>query len=161
MPAPYKSFKNLYDLKSEKCITRSRRGVDWIDIRLRQFARGFVVFVLVFGLLTTAVMYGAFLYGRSPNGLGGGTPSRVILIFHESHTEYGWPFRVNSATNQSDPLDMLMQLNDGVLVRDPVSMIPVIVKSEAIVGIIGESAPLFPLATSTPTPVQATNTPSP
>jgi hypothetical protein len=136
-----------------------RQRVNWVldglYLRINQTSRWLAAFSFVIALFTTAVLYGVFLFGNSPQLLGGGAPSRVILVFDQPQLDANWPFAINvDYPHQSEPIDMLMQLTDGVLVRDPTNLTPVIVRSAIIRAIIDANPrpQLTPMPGTTPTP---------
>ncbi len=119
--------------------------------------------LLVLLIAFTAVGYGYddYGYGYSEHVLGGGRPTSVKLIFREPGTieSLGLPLVQDpSEAAQSLPVDLLMELSDGVLVRDPQLGIPVVIRDELLYGIID-----VPAATLTviPTPTAIPPTPTP
>lgn len=121
------------------------------------------VVLLILLSMATAITYGTHEhgYGYSDRALGGGKPSPIILIFKESGmiSSLGLPIQQNSIYGaQSEPIELLMELNDGLLVRDPQFQIPLIIRDELIYGIIDARSQLI---SPTPTPLNSTITPTP
>ncbi|MCC6612497.1 MAG: hypothetical protein IT320_03405 [Anaerolineae bacterium] len=111
--------------------------------------------ILFFTIVFVSSVYGSNVYGEIPRIRGGGEPSTVVLVFDEPQEDVDWPFRINPAyPRQTEPIEMLMQLTDGVLVRDPQNRVPVIVKADIIRAIIDASPQrqALPTATAAPTP---------
>lgn len=105
-----------------------------------------IVLLIVLGVI--GWNYGQGLYNRVPRYIGGGESASVILIFRPTDDilAFGFPFDTNpNAKLQSEPLELLMELSDGVLVRQPAIQVPVIVRDELLYGIMD-----VPSSTATP-----------
>ena len=96
----------------------------------------FSLFVFVVGV---GIGYGQTTYGYSPQWLGGGMPATVVLLFKEPQptatSVWGFPIDASLA-HRSEPVQLLLELSDGFLVRHQRTNVPVIVKSDALQGII-------------------------
>lgn len=118
----------------------------------------FVLFVILL-----ALVYGTSYYAQSPRMFGGGMPADVILIFREEQPTQNsiWSFPINSTNpRQSEQVQLLIELTDGVIVRDPSTGVVVIVKNDVLQGII--DAPVSNIVSSpTATPIQLLPTPTP
>ncbi|MCA9905053.1 MAG: hypothetical protein KC547_14455 [Anaerolineae bacterium] len=130
---------------------------------VRIFLRLCIIIVAFMGLYLVGTIFGFIHYSDVPTFLGGAQSSTVILVFDEPQTDAGWPFAINPANpRQTQPIEMLMPLTDGVLVRDPQNPVPVIVKSDIIRAIIDANPRRQPVPTVTATPTAApTETPTP
>jgi hypothetical protein len=91
-------------------------------------------------------------YSLVPRELGGGQPASVILTFNEEQPLDLWNFAINPEQPRlSEPLQLLIELNDGVLVRQGENYPAVIVKNHIIDAIQDASIPM-PQPTASPTP---------
>lgn len=109
-------------------------------------------------LLTVSIIYGLFVYPIIPHVLGGGKPATIILNLHSDYPAS--TLRLSSSSNQTTTGSLLLfaELTDGLLVADPSTGQFVVVKNEAIIGIIDDNIVSSLIeSTSTPTP---TNTPT-
>ncbi len=163
------------------CLNRSKRvHTLWVRVlsiisplyqRLRPLLRAawvvYQVFAWVlFGLLVigVALIYGTYYYAQSPRMFGGGMPSNVILVFREEQPTQSsiWGFPINTSNPcQSDEVQLLIELTDGVIVRDTGTNRTTIVKNDVLQGIIDVDATssnltniptTFPKFIGTPTP---------
>ena len=91
-----------------------------------------------------------FLFSNIPQSLGGGQPADAILIFNDKAQFQDLPIEVISGTRQSEPIQILSELNDGLLIHDDEDNLTLIIKNDWIGAIIDASNP-----TPTPTPLQA------
>ncbi|MBI1280135.1 MAG: hypothetical protein GC179_18545 [Anaerolineaceae bacterium] len=124
------------------------------------FAGGLFV-LLVIGV---AFIYGTSYYAQSPRMFGGGMPSEVILVFREEQPTQPsiWGFPINTATpRQSEPVQLLIELTDGVIVRDTATNKTIIVKNDVLQGIIDTHPVSSNPMTATAAPTQLSGTPTP
>jgi hypothetical protein len=94
---------------------------------------------LVLLIVLVALGYGATFYGQSWRMFGGGMPATVVLVFKEPQPQTGslWPFPIQpTEPHRSIPVELLLELTDGVLVRDKTTNIPVIVKNDTLQALI-------------------------
>lgn len=107
------------------------------------------IFLLVISL---GFSYGRVLYSVMPREIGGGMPATIILTFNEEQPLNLWNFAINPEQPRlSEPLQLLIELNDGVLVRQAEGYPAVIVKNHIIDAIQDVSIPM-PEPTASPTP---------
>lgn len=137
--------KNKYEpLSFSERVKRFRSNLKSLFIQ--------AMIILLSFTLAYSPFYGQNAYKNSPRYLGGGQLADVILIFQQPDklATMGLPIQMNPTyPAQSQPVELLMELSDGVLVRDPQTQIPVIIKNELIYGMI-DAAPPTPAATTTP-----------
>lgn len=112
-------------------------------INLRFSIAGIVIFALMYSFI-----YGATYYSQSPRMFGGGMPADIILIFNEAQAvqDSTWGFGVNPQNpRQSEPIQLIMELADGIIVRHPTTNSITTIKNHVIDGIIylDLSAPLI------------------
>lgn len=89
------------------------------------------------------IFYGAKYYPHTPHWLGGGQPVAVILTFNDEQPLNLWNFAINlEQPRLSEPLQLLIELNDGVLVRQAEGYPAVIVKNHIIDAIQDASIPM-------------------
>lgn len=123
---------------------------------------GYQIFVLLI-LALFGFIYGTSYYGQSLRMFGGGRPTDVILVFKEDQPTQNsiWAFPINSKNpRQSEIIQLLIELTDGVIVRHSSTGMAVIVKNDVLQGIIDASPPLPdtpPVSTLTPTQFPATS----
>lgn len=121
--------------------------------------------ILILFAILRAFVYGWDGYEHSARLLGGGQPADVILIFsqHEKLATMGLPIAINATyPAQSQPVKLLMELSDGVLVEDFLTQVPVIVKNELLYGMIDANPPTPSQQIATVSPAQtAATTPTP
>jgi len=140
-------------IKIVRFLERVLGLLEWLQGRVNRWLSVFLLVVLIYFIAHT---YGYAFYGSTESALGGGEPSTVILVFDEPQEDVGWPFAINpTQPRQTQPIEMLMQLTDGVLVRDPQYPVPVIVKADSIRAIIDASPQRQPPPTATTTPSAA------
>lgn len=127
--------------------------------------------ILTLVLLTAAMSLIAINYGRQiyelmPRFLGGGAPSSVFLVFKPVSdiqiVDLGLPIGMETVTSpsgtptpslRSQPVDLLMELSDGLLVRDPQQGIPIVIKNDLLYAVIDAEPRTFsPVVTATPAP---------
>ena len=109
---------------------------------------------LLLVILLIALVYGWNSYEYSPRLLGGGLPAKVILLFSQPDklSAMGLPIPTNATyPAQSEPVKLLMELNDGVLVVDFETQVPVIIKNDLLYGMI-DGVPPTQSQTPSPTP---------
>lgn len=119
---------------------------------LLKLNNGLLFILLAIVAIKSGIDYGKNYYEHSPHYLGGGAPSDVILVFSQPDKleTMGLPIQINPTYSaQSQPVELLMELSDGVLVRDLQTQIPVIIKNDLLYGMI-DAAPPTPAATTTP-----------
>lgn len=119
---------------------------------LYQFIAGTLFFLVVISL---SLMYGTYYYAQSPRMFGGGMPADVILVFREAQPTQNsiWGFPISgSNARQSEQVQLLIELTDGVIVRDTATNRTTIVKNDVLQGIVD-------VATATPSQTLATPTP--
>jgi hypothetical protein len=113
---------------------------------------------IIISTIFTAINYGQNNYAESPRYVGGGVPAEAILVFYEEQSELGsfWGVTVSSANSRmSETVLILMELTDGLLIRDVTTNVVSIVKNDMIQAII--DAPQFLSAfTATPAPQPTT-----
>lgn len=117
-------------------------------------------------LISLGVLYGQNHYENSPRYIGGGKPADVILIFSEPEklATMGLPIAMNPTyPAQSQPVILLMELSDGVLVKDEHIQIPVIIRNDLLYGMVDADPPTAsqPVATVLPTLTAATTSTPP
>lgn len=140
--------------------------------RLRPILKvGWRVYQIIAWLLILAVVialslvYGVGYYSQSPRMVGGGMPATVILIFKEAQQNpIGIDIINPSNPLQSLPLELRIELTDGIMVREPQSGTVMIVKSDVLQAIVGVGTPLITIgsptsATAPTTSITATVTP--
>jgi hypothetical protein len=113
------------------------------------------LFILV--VISLGLVYGTAYYVQSPRMLGGGMPADVILVFREEQPTQTsiWGFPINSSnTRQSEQVQLLIELTDGVIVRYAATNTTTMVKNDVLQGIIDadtvSGSPAQPLGTPTP-----------
>jgi hypothetical protein len=115
-------------------------------------------------VILMGLVYGTYYYAQSPRMLGGGMPAAVILVFREDQPTQNsiWGFSINSSNaRQSTPVQLLIELTDGVIVRDAATNIVTVVKSDVLQGIIDAEPLPTGLTSITPIPTQTLATPTP
>lgn len=120
------------------------------------------LFILL--IIMVAFVYGRTYYAQSPRMFGGGMPINVILVFSEEQPTQNsiWGFAINpSNARQSEVVQLLMELTDGVIVRDVATDTTTIVKNDTLQGIIYATSLSnnIMIATTTPTPPTPSSTP--
>jgi len=121
-----------------------------------------MIFLTAVFALAIGIVYGQYGYEYSSRSLGGGMPATVILLFKDPQLmpTLGLPLSLNvTYPAQSEPVELLMELSDGVLVRDPQQQIAVIVRDDLLYGMI-DVPTATPVPTSTPTPSSPLPTPT-
>ena len=117
-----------------------------------------ILFVILLSLV-----YGTFYYAQSPRMFGGGMPADVILVFREDQPTQNsvWSFPINSTNQrQSERVQLLIELTDGMIVRDPITGIAAIVKNDVLQGVVDAFASKN-VSHPTVTPAQQLATPTP
>jgi hypothetical protein len=126
---------------------------------LYQFIAG-ALFVLV--LISLSLVYGTYYYAQSPRMFGGGMPADVILVFREAqptqNSVWGFPMS-GSNPRQSERVQLLIELTDGVIVRDAATNTATVVKNDVLQGIIDASPGLSSITNATLTQTLPTPTP--
>lgn len=92
----------------------------------------------------TGLRYGYSGYEYSPRFIGGGMPARVVLLFKQPDLipSLGLPFALDATyPGRSEPLEMLMELSDGVLVRQSTTQAPIIIKNDMLYAILDADPP--------------------
>lgn len=148
-------IKSKYPHESKTIVNLTRPITNALVFVFRFIYRlswGFIVFIL----LLKGFVYGSIDYNKTERWLGGGQPATVILTFNEDQPSNLWSFAINPEQPRlSEPLQLLIELNDGVLVRQAEGYNAVIVKNDVIYGIQDvsrtNSSPL-PEPTASPTP---------
>ncbi|MBK8034663.1 MAG: hypothetical protein IPK17_35210 [Chloroflexi bacterium] len=145
-------------------IVRGEKAQRWFD-RVLVFAEKWSRRLTYFGLIVVAclsgIAYGVPIYGISPRSVGGGAPASVILVFKPTEDFYalGLPLSMDAThTLRSQPVELLMELRNSLLVRDPQFSIPFVVRDDLLFSVIDASRytmPILPLP-PTPTPTVAT-----
>lgn len=90
------------------------------------------VFV-VLTIILVALLYGPQHYATMPRSLGGGMPTNIKIIFKDDKSAV-WPFTVTSG--QSETVQFVMELSDGILVWDISQKVAIEIKNDAINGIV-------------------------
>ncbi len=110
--------------------------------------------LLILVVIVTGLAYGTYHYAQSPRMLGGGMPAMVILVFRENQPTQNpiWGFSINgSNARQSMPVQLLIELTDGVIVRDSSTNTIAVVKNDVLQGMIdADPVPTQTLAIPTP-----------
>jgi hypothetical protein len=121
---------------------------------------GFVIFIVLVSLV-----YGTYYYHQSPRMFGGGMPATVILVFKEEQLTQNspWSFSISQSNPKtSEPVELLIELTDGIVVRHLTTNVVAIVKNDVIQGVIDASTTHINVTTPSVTPnQQATSTPTP
>lgn len=91
-------------------------------------------------LLIVSIFYAAIIYPVIPHALGGGKPTAVVLALKPEYPVTS--FELSRGSNQSNTSFVLLlaELEDGLLVKDPATGRIVVVKDEAIIGIIDDDS---------------------
>lgn len=163
------------------CMVRSKRISDlwnwfrgwWLPVyhRLRPLLRLILTLNKLFLWTLVALMvialglvYGTYYYGQSPRMLGGGMPVDVILVFQEEQPTQTsvWGFPINKSNpQQSERVQLLIELTDGVIVRDVATNTTTLVKNDVLQGIIGASTPTANPTYSLVSPTQPSSSVNP
>lgn len=151
-PGLYTALKNKLGGNFAKRLARILNWLLTLNNILAVAGLLLLIFIVGYG-------YGQVFYEHIPRYLGGGMPSNVILIFKQPELipTLGLPFSINHTyPGQSEPVELIMELSNGVLVRQPQNQIPVIVDGDLLYGIIDAAPPVAP----TQTPIQTPTTPA-
>jgi len=144
----------------QKFVQAIERRVAPIVKRLRPILRiGWQLYQIIAWLLLIALLialsigYGVSYYSQSPRMFGGGMPATVILVFKEAQQNPGGVYPINpSNLMQSQPVEMLIELTDGVMVREFQSGTVLIVKNDVLQAIVDVGLPLITLSSPTQLP---------
>lgn len=118
-----------------------------MDSTLKRLQRlNFYLFLVSVAILAALLgfVYGYSGYEYSPRAIGGGMPTTVVLVFKPASAEdvaaMALPISMNpNARLQSAPVTLLMELSDGVLVRDPQQGIPIVIKNDLLYALVDAS----------------------
>ncbi len=75
--------------------------------------------VLLFYTLLTGWLYGIDLYGRLPHELGGGSRAAVQVVMQDNAYLTALGIELDENQQRSEPLCLLFELNDGLLLYNP------------------------------------------
>jgi len=148
-------LQRLQKTVTSKFASRRKQLVPIIRVswRIYNIITGLLLFLFI---LATSFIYGNRYYALSPREVGGGMPAEVILVFKEPQSTKGWPFAINPTIfNQSEKVELLLELTDGLLVRGEINNVPVIVKNDVLQAVIDYAPPVtasVPVGTPTINP---------
>lgn len=122
---------------------------------LYQIVAWFLLLVLVIAL---SVGYGIGYYSQSPRMFGGGMPATVILIFKEAQNSTGvYPINPSNSM-QSQPVEMLIELTDGIVIRELQKRTVLIVKNDSLQAMVDVGSPLIALSSQPQIPTMTMTT---
>src|SRR5258708_6615124 len=131
----------------------------WFNKFMTKFFRfGFPLYVLTLVLLLISVVYGLVTFGsttysQTSRSIGGGAPSDIQIVFRENSKDLDWGISIDSKTGRSEKVELVLELLDGILIRDKRTQLVVKVSNDAIYGIVADSITATPVATIAPSAV--------
>lgn len=107
-------------------------------------------------LISLSFAYGTYYYSQSPRMFGGGMPSRVVLVFRTPQPDTTLYPTDPINPIQSMPVLLLMELTDGIMIRDTQNDRVLILKNDLLEAIIDAGTPIISVH-----PTQSLITPTP
>lgn len=141
--------KEAMEAQVNKVVQRSGRVISVLYPLSKFILRLGIIIAIVY----ISLEYGQTQYGKSPRMFGGGEPAEVVLIFKDADLLVGLSLPTsNNSPRQTEPVEYLMELMDGILVRYKPTNTLMIVKNDVLQAVVDANPPVK-FAYPTPTPV--------